>query len=181
MQSNGELDRMIDSALAEYSNAQPLAGLEERVLNRIRLVEGARRRAFGWVAAIAVAASVVLVSILVRMPRTPAPPGNGIVPVPALAPSRPVPEAAELHGALKRHHGGIVRKRAEAPKPVEKLKPFPTPQPLTAEERTLRGFVERYPEEAGQALTQLQNWSNNPITIEPIQITPIQTNRPLRR
>ena len=43
MQSDDELNSIIDRALSSYSDVQPLAGLEERVLNRIRASESARR------------------------------------------------------------------------------------------------------------------------------------------
>ena len=37
MNHNDDFDRTVDDALAEYRDAEPLAGVEERVLQRLRL------------------------------------------------------------------------------------------------------------------------------------------------
>ena len=63
------LDRQIDCALAAYSDAEPLAGLEERIVARVRLAS-ARRRRWWWAAAVPAAAAVAVVLIY---PRPPAP------------------------------------------------------------------------------------------------------------
>lgn len=55
------LDQAVDQALAQYSNAEPLTGLEQRVMNRVR-AEGRRRRLGLWGWAIAAGAAAVLVA-----------------------------------------------------------------------------------------------------------------------
>src|SRR3954465_14849748 len=68
-----QLDKLLDGALANYGTAEPLRGLEERVLGRL---EGERSRRPWWMwAAVTVAAMAVLVmALLLRQPeqRTPA-------------------------------------------------------------------------------------------------------------
>ena len=55
------IDGMIDAALAGYSEAEPLPGLESRVVGRLRLRESAVRRV-GWGAlAVGVAAALAVV------------------------------------------------------------------------------------------------------------------------
>jgi len=176
MESNGELDRLIDSALAGYSSAQPLAGLEERVLNRVRLTDSARRRVLGWAVTIAVGASVVVAAIFLRIPHAPSPAMHDTAGIQTAAPPQSVPE--ELRVAPKRCRVRIETRRAERGRPLPKLEQFPSPTPMTAEEQALRSFVERYPVGAQQAFAQLHKWSNEPVEIEPIQIPPIQINAP---
>src|SRR3954462_5807650 len=62
-----QLEKLLDSALANYGVAEPLRGLEERVLGRL---EGERSRRPWWMwAAVAVGAMAVLVmALLMRQP-----------------------------------------------------------------------------------------------------------------
>jgi len=173
MESNDELDRMIDSALAGYSSAQPLAGLEERVLNRVRLTDSARRRVLGWTVAIVAVTFVLLIAILVRMPYAPV--SHGIARVQTPAPARPVPEVEQVRVAPKHRRGRVATRRAGSPRPLPKLEQFPAPAPLTAEERALLAFVEHYPDEAKQLVTEQQK-SGEPIEIQLIRIPPLQSN-----
>jgi hypothetical protein len=122
------------------------------------------------------AVMALVVAIFLRIPRAPAPAIHDIARVQAPAPPQPVPGTSRV--APKRHRGRIAIKRAERRRPLPKLEQFPSPTPMTAEERALRSFVERYPVEAQQAFSQLHKWSNEPVEIEPIQIPPIQINGP---
>jgi hypothetical protein len=161
MEGNEELDRRIDSALVGYSDAEPLAGLEERVLRRVRLAT--RRRMLGW----AVAASVVVTVIVVRVPHHVGPTYR--VGVPAVMRPAPVVEKPRVV-AVRRAKSRAVRARR-----LPKLEQFPAPTPLTGAERALRAFVEQHPAEAQQVFAELQK-SNEPIEIQPIQIPPLQSD-----
>src|SRR5436305_2365987 len=55
-----DLDRLIDCGLAGYSSAEPLVGLEQRVLRRVRSVR--RRRRWGLV--LIPAAAVLVLAVL---------------------------------------------------------------------------------------------------------------------
>jgi len=167
MASNDELDRRIDNALAGYSGAEPLAGLEERVLRRVRVAS--RRRVLGWAAAIAVAASVVVTVSVVRAPHHSDPPTYRVG-IPAVV--RPVPVVDKARVVTVRR----ARTRARRARPLPKLEQFPTPVPLTAEERALVAFVEHHPAEAQQVFAALQKRSNEPIEIQPIQIPPLRSD-----
>jgi hypothetical protein len=168
MASNDELDRRIDNALAGYAGAEPLAGIEERVVRRVRVAS--RRRAFGWAAAIAVAAGLVAAVIVVRAPQHAMPKSHDVARVVVQAPDWPVPAAEKPRIITKRR----VKLRVARREPLPKLEQFPTPVPLTAEERALIAFVTRYPKEAQQAFEDLRKRSEEPIEIQPIQIPPLE-------
>lgn len=167
MASNDELDRRIDNALAGYSGAEPLAGIEERVLRRVRVAT--RRRAFGWAAAIAVAAAMVVTVSVVRVPRVVGSKSHNIAHVETAVPPQPMP-VAEKPLILPKPRG---RTRVPQREPLPKMKQFPTPAPMTAEERALVAFVRRYPKEAQQAFEDRKR-SEEPIEIQPIQIPPLE-------
>ena len=61
--SGDALDRLLDGALAQYSQVEPRAGLEERVLANLRS-QPAHRPWWMWVAIPAAVAAVVLVAIM---------------------------------------------------------------------------------------------------------------------
>lgn len=167
MESNDELDRRIDSALAGYADAEPLEGIEERVMRQVRAAR--RRRVFGWAAAMAVAAVVVMTVIVVRTPRVAAPKHDDIARVIVPVPERPVP-AAETPRIVPRRR---VNSRIARLEPLPKLEQFPAPTPLTEEERALAAFVARYPKEAQQAFEDLRKRSEEPVEIKPIEIPPL--------
>jgi hypothetical protein len=168
MASNDELDRRIDNALAGYAGAEPLAGLEERVLRRVRVAS--RRRAFGWAAAIAVAAALVVTVIVVRAPHHVGSKSHDVARVETSLPPRPTPVVEKPRVVPNRR----VKSRLARLEPLPKLEQFPTPVPLTAEERALVAFVTRYPKEAQQAFEDLRKRSEEPIEIQPIQIPSLE-------
>jgi hypothetical protein len=163
MEDSDELDRVIDGALAGYSGAEPLAGLEERVLNRVRAVNAGRRGRIMWAFALAAVAAVVVAVIAERPPQAPAPKHNAIARVVTPAPVR--------HAVEERR---VVPKR-----PRQRLLPkqdqFPAPAPMTSEERALVAFVEQHPAEARQVFAELEK-SGEPIEIQPIQIPPLDSD-----
>src|SRR3954462_11112115 len=90
-----QLEKLLDSALANYGTAEPLRGLEERVLGRLE-GEGSQRPWWMW-AAVAVAAMVVLVmALLLHQPeqRKPAVEGKK-----KAQPSAPKPNVTESRSA----------------------------------------------------------------------------------
>jgi hypothetical protein len=157
-----ELDNLIDGALAQYSSAEPLAGIEQRVLDRIRLAE-ARRRRWRWalvLAAPTLAATLLL--ILAPKPKT--------VPVAVVAPKPapiilPTPPVAPPPAPAPRR---VVRVRRPVPAPeAPKRDLFPTLSPLTGEERLLVQLAQASPQ-------LLLARPVDEIEIKPIQIAPLQ-------
>ena len=159
-----ELDRLIEDGLASYADAEPLAGLEARVVRRVRVAR-ARRRVFAWGMGLAVAASVVVGIVSWREQRRVVPRPREVARVTSVAPPVPVIQHAVRTPA---------RVRAKRPKALPKLKQFPAPEPMTAEERAFVALVERDPTEAQQIFADLRKRADAPIEIQPIQIPPLQ-------
>ena len=69
------MDRALDEALAQYANVEPLAGIEQRILGRVRAEAAAPRLGFKRWALAAVAVVVVAIGTAVLWKR-PAPPAT---------------------------------------------------------------------------------------------------------
>ncbi len=166
-----ELDYMIDRALSAYSSAEPLAGLDERVLNRIYTAEAGRRqfRPWQWTLAVVALAAIVVVAIALWPRHVPATKGAAFV-AGILPPSRREPRLAPKRAVR------IAVGRAPSPKSYPKQEQFPAPAPITAEERALLAFVEHHPAEARQVFADLRKQGDEPMEIQPIQIAPLQTD-----
>jgi len=161
-----KLDRLIDGALADYSDAEPLAGLEARVVSRVRVAGAGRRRMFAWGLGFAVAASVVVVGILIWN-------GQRVALKPTVASGvahvEP-PPAVSIKGAIRVRPAARSRHSRALPK----LDQFPAPTPLTPEERALITLVQRHPRDA-EIFAELQKQADKPVEIERIRIAPLQS------
>jgi hypothetical protein len=168
--SRDELDRLIDRALPRYLTASPMEGLEERVLQRIRVAGAGRRKA--WFVRLAfgvpVLAGLVLVGIILR----PEP-----VPYPTLpAPRYRAPDLRAFRPALQ---VPLPRRTAKAKRRVialPKERRFPAPAPITDEERALVAWAGQAPRQATQVLADLRRQSDEPIVIRDIQIPPLRSD-----
>ncbi|MCE5306786.1 MAG: hypothetical protein LLG20_04015 [Acidobacteriales bacterium] len=150
----GELDRKLDAALAEYANIEPPAGMEQRILARVREAGGSGRiHWWRWVAA-AVPALAGLLAVFVYRD------------LPPVAPPSPVALSVPQAPALVRP----VVKRVSRPRPapLPKREVFPTPTPLSPEERALLQLVAQSPEKAREVLTPVEPKPIEPIVIEPL-------------
>src|SRR5579884_1652911 len=134
-----DIDRLIDSALARYTDAEPLDGIEQRVLNRVLATRASRRRAWWFgIAASAVATALLLIAVGThtrpappkQVARVTAPPARQPVVVAAAAPARP------------------IRHRRRPTRRLPKERQFPSPAPLTGGEQALLAFVRRNPAQA---------------------------------
>ena len=162
-----ELDDILDRALASYSACEPLAGLEERLLNRIRLagISPRRNSAWWWLAALSIVGLFALVPFGVRVyAPAPAPPSLTAVIRP---PGIPAIESATPRLARISH-------RRILPRSLPKQPIFPTPAPMTAEERALVAFVQQHPAEAKEQFAALEKEAREPVRIEALEIPPIK-------
>jgi len=157
------VERVLGEGLARYASQEPLAGLEQRVLDRVR-GEGAARRAgfrlWGIIAAGVAVAALVVAGVLWMGPHRPeANPSLARV----IAPPMQAPRMADARPAKKhRTAAGLPRRRQ-----------FPTPAPISSEERTILALVARAPEQARQAFADSQPLSIAPIRLEEIKIEPL--------
>ena len=161
-----ELNRIIDRGLTSYVAHEPLAGLEDRVLARVRLANSGSRRAAWryWAFAVPALATLILIAFLPRSSRGPVP--DPVQPSLArLEKAPPPPPRLATHRAIR-------QRVAERPSPLPKRNQFPTPTPLTPEERALIAVAQLQP--AG--LESVSQFPANPeeIRIKPIEIPPLQ-------
>jgi hypothetical protein len=159
---SAELDRTLDAALAKYAAVEPRPGLEERVLAHVRSVP-APRRWMKWklwtAASLAVAAIVVTVGLAMIWRG-----GRNSHPVIANHPSAPAQPLPETQIAANRQNqtqsrnskpAAKISARRNHPQPevavavnLPKLDQFPSPQPLSDQERRLASYIAEHPERA---------------------------------
>lgn len=181
MPGNDRLDLLIDSAIETY--AEPPAGLEDRILGAcaaMRFQSPAKplafpvRRLLPWFVALT-AAACVLVAVMVRNHPSSRPLQAHILAAPHTQPATVAP-VIPIHHQPRRPS----RPRSEhilaatQPVPAPKLDVFPTPEPLTPRERAFAATIARAPRPKLDALITAQQQSNEPLTIRPIQIQPIE-------
>ncbi|MBZ5544137.1 MAG: hypothetical protein LAO07_10720 [Acidobacteriia bacterium] len=134
------VDELLEASLQRYRSEEPRAGIENRILANVRASAAQQRRGI-WIWALAAAAAALcIIAVVVSVSRRqPAP-----VPVPSPlavtnpAPPNVVPREAPLGLKPIRR----VRRAAAAPRRPEQ---FPTPAPLSAQEKLLLAYVSQTP------------------------------------
>ena len=163
---NDELDKILDTALASYSQEEPQPGLHDRVLSRIRAAGESRKFAWlPWAMAVPIFACILFLVVTLWSKRGLAPKASKPAPIIAKAvPAPPVPMET-VRVAVRRQKP----KRFRFPKREQ----FPTPTPLTAEERALLAFIARSPKQAQKLLADARRRNPEPIQINEIHIEPL--------
>jgi hypothetical protein len=155
-QKDKQLDALLDSVLARYSAEEPRPGLETRIVSNLR--EAGTRATSSWwrtqwiwagAAATGVVAVIVFLLLSSRQPRPQEPEV-----VRSNAPSQPHQPPTQPRVQLQhrdvtetvRRSGGTVRMQARVATDLRK-EVFPTPVPLTDQERLLLGYLSRTPRE----------------------------------
>lgn len=174
-----DLDQMLDDALAEYREAEPLAGLEDRVLQRVKSqAERARRPWWQWSAIAAAAAALAIAAWIgfggrARHEGLP----SRVVQKQEL-PAEPHPRTTERRAAEEQVAKANRSRSPRAPAPVRiasyagapMKEHFPLPAPLKPEERMLLALAQTHPD----ALRELSRSDNDQeISIAPIHIKPL--------
>lgn len=151
------LDRMLDATLAKYAAVEPRAGLEERILANLSSAEATAPHRAWWRWGLAVAAITVAVTFVALIWKTsvPSPPvivNRGPVPVEGPAQSQAVAANASTH---QRSGRAPIQRTAARPSNRESVAPvnpkldqFPSPQPLTEQERILESYVDQFHQQA---------------------------------
>jgi hypothetical protein len=178
MNPNDELDRILDHALTEYRDAEPLAGMEDRILRRIAAQPEPGPRRWAWILAAAGAAAVIVFALWLGLRERPhQQPVVTNVTRPAQQPttSAHVETPASSSGGsnlvakahkTSRRPSSLNTPQVAIAKPV--LKQFPAPAPLTSEEHALLALARTHPD----ALLSQRDDSDQ-LTIEPIEIKPL--------
>jgi hypothetical protein len=155
-----EFDRMLDAALANYASVEPRTGLEERVLANLR-AEQAHLPDHAWWrwSAIAAVAAVIVVAMALslRSDKPSHPVLANHPPTPIQAPKERGTEIISLApgSGTRPARPSTARKPAMRPRPPEvamarapKLEQFPSPQPLSEQEKLLQNYIAENPEQA---------------------------------
>jgi hypothetical protein len=194
MREKDDLDLLIDSALVTYADPGPDSGLEDRLLATLSTVRTEtsrvrtrwRRRWLPWAVALPIAAGLLLFWLSPRRekPRQTSEPQQAREGAPtAIAPH--VNSSSEVRPRLP-HRSEVPHKPAvrvaQPALPVQtaqaaslpKLDVFPTPQPLTEEERALVVVVTQTPLPAREALVEAQSLDASPVRIAEIHIPPLE-------
>jgi hypothetical protein len=181
MRRNDEFDQLLEDALAEYREAEPLAGLEDRILQRLRLQTERRWKGWwGWSAIAAAAVALVIAAWIGLGDRT-----RQDVAAPSVVqkatPAEPQPtadaRAANEQPARKRppvakttSHSAPLASSAELARrePVPMPERFPSPAPLKSEERMLLALAMTHTE-----ILMSKTEDDKEIVIDPINIKPL--------
>jgi hypothetical protein len=164
-----ELDAILEKGIASYPEAEPLAGIEERIIARIGMTKMPRRSVSGWFAVLVLGMAVAAIAgfVLIRT-RHSEPRPTAVAAVSRPSHFEPARVQVRISEPQRRPHTARVRRVRASPKgPV-----FPTPSPLTTEERLMVTLVSENPE-AAQVLDSLRQRQDEPIAIAPIVIPPI--------
>lgn len=147
------LDRWLDSALRQYGDTEPRAGLERRIIANLEIAQRERISAPWWRAfAISVLAACFVLSIWVGMNRAhrkSAPVARPLVlgAVNTAFPPRPASSPGHRRSLARR-----ATRHASPPQPKFAVEPrlaqFPSPRPLTEQEQLLARYVRNFPQEA---------------------------------
>jgi hypothetical protein len=155
-QEHEALGRELDAALAKYASIEPRAGLEERVLANLRVERQKVSQGGFWRSAVLVMAMIAVAWVLTWKLGRPRQDSAAPRPSTTLG-SQPVPHRVSTGEEKAVHsHRPIVVQRASARRahpPViiaaePKLEQFPSPQPLSEQEKMLASYVANYPEHA---------------------------------
>ena len=144
-----EIDREIDIALLRYGAAEPRTGLEDRVLANLRMPpqSASAHSWWRWTVVVAGAAMAIVLAVWIVFP-----PGRKHLlestdrpssVTPRIISSAPVvtakPPSVTKRSMLDR---GSVRTTASS---ESRLDQFPSPQPLSEQEKSLQNYVAEYP------------------------------------
>ena len=176
MPTDRELDQLIDAALPSYSAAEPRPGLEQRILAHA-LAEPQPKRSLAWAWALALPTVACLLAFLFFAGRQ----NSNRNTLQATATTAPIP-LRQLHRKRpQRIHSVPPRKRplptkmSAQPSVTRETLPkqdvFPSPSPLTDEERAAIALVRDPPQMPRQ--TDTARVEISPIHIAELQIKPI--------
>ena len=150
-----QIDEMLDSLLAAYSSVEPRPGLETRILANLR--NGESRAVspgwwnFKWLWAGAVVTAIIVAAVLMSGRRHVAQPTKTVVQSGQPVPRQPVVQSSSTAAAtaISRRRKTFVEPRQQNATLALSERPaiFPTPVPLSEQERLMFSYLESTPRE----------------------------------
>ncbi len=183
MSHDEHLDSLLDDTLSEYRDAEPLAALEARTLQRLHLQPQQRQIAWWkWATVAACAATLAFAAWLGLRPQVPAAPRvaatRNLDVSPRTQPAAETPRSAppsrrEPPAESARNAGNRVLTSTSRQSPVTAIANrgdnfAHLPPPLTRDERQLLALAQTHPD-ALRAIAQ----ADQPIAIAPLNIQPL--------
>ena len=160
-----ELDQIVERGLRSYTDAEPRPGLEQRVINRVREAREARSlKWLRWAIVVPVFASLLIIAITFWPKREHAPEFHGSPP--------PIAKAVSGLPVIPKLAETIVRRPRSQRLPLPRGQQFPTPAPLTEQERALLAFAIGTPR-GQEALVSGEKRLSEPLEIAEIHIEPL--------
>ncbi len=151
-ENDEQLNDLLDSLLSQYSDVEPRPGLETRVLARMaesRSTSRPRRHGFDWrwtAAAAAVLMAIVAFLFYSRPARQATPPVTTVQQLPHTLPAASSSRAADTHSPRS---AAMVRRPVTSRRQVAtvevKREVFPSPEPLSDQEKLLLRYLSRTP------------------------------------
>jgi len=152
-----QIDDMLDSLLANYSSAEPRPGLETRILANLQGAAGNESPAgwwnFRWLWAGMVTAAIIVAAVLISGRHRVEPPTHVIVRTSQPAPQ---PEIQQRTPIVRQETAKVPRHKPSAVPTAqrnatlalsERPANFPTPAPLSEQERMMFIYLENTPRE----------------------------------
>lgn len=185
MKPNEDFDSIVDQALAHYRDAEPLSGLDDRVLQRVA-VQTRKRRLAGWWAITALAAAAPLIAIWFGVPRSLTPSSTSLPTIAQQAApqtsSHEVPSTGNRHAHPRDNTVASTRQSttenrrdsdhltnpetAAGRVPVQPQ--FPSPAPITPQEHALLALARIAPDALINHNHDLRDLEIAPIEIKPL-------------
>jgi len=178
------VNELLDASLKHYRSEDPRAGLENRILANVRAAGHAARPRGTWVWAIAASAAIVMIAAAAayvsrRQPATVQVPTPFAATKPVPAPKRPQALTSQSEASkpvtlarqtspAQRALPGTVRQVAGKTRRPEQ---FPTPAPLSEEEKLLLAYASQVP------ISDTDNLLNRDPKIEPVEIPELKIPR----
>ncbi len=166
------IDELLDASLRHYAGGEPRSGLEGRVLAGVRARQQAARRRTAWAWAAGMAAVAVMVTLLViAWPRhQPAP-----MPLTAKAPARlSTPGVAKSAPPVQPPVIHRTRRPAQPSRVDTRPQQFPTPRPLSEQEKLLLVYVQSLQGSSAAPTPDADQDTEHYLDIPPLTITAIK-------
>ncbi len=190
MENNNKfVEKLLDSALLHRTKPEPAPGLEARILERVRADAGEqsdRKKLWKfWVAAVAAGAAVAMITMIYVANRSHSPAANttqagNAVPAPAPGEKPAANTEATLQPRSKEVVAAPMQAARRENKPARRAETrhwpsqFPTPAPLSPEEKALVQYVRGTPSEVLAASLAQEKSAGQWLEIKPLKIPPLE-------